>query len=192
LEDRLLFLPVFEKGSEIRTMATALMTNTEAGRSKWLGGRPDRFSPPSGQRSFPDDCRRTMRGSRENLAAARAARRQISASERNRLLLAHLPQVRSIASRMRDRLPPQIAAEDLYQAGVVGLIEAVDRYEPRKRAGFPTFAQFRIRGAILDSLRGNDWSPRRLRRGDSKGKRRGCARDWAGPRTSSKRLARWG
>lgn len=84
--------------------------------------------------------------------------------ERERLLTDHLPQVRYIAQRIHDRLPVQIPLEDLVHAGVVGLIDAVDRYDPNKHVQLGTYAKFRIRGAILDSLRDTDWSPRSLRR----------------------------
>lgn len=84
--------------------------------------------------------------------------------ERNRLLVEHLPQVQYIAWRIHDRLPAQIPVEDLYHAGVLGLMEALDRYDPAKKVQFQSYAKFRIRGAILDSLREMDWSPRSLRR----------------------------
>jgi len=84
--------------------------------------------------------------------------------ERERLLTNHLPDVRYIAQRIHERLPVQIPLEDLVHAGIIGLIEAVDRFDPSKHAQLGTFARFRIRGAILDSLRSTDWSPRSLRK----------------------------
>jgi RNA polymerase sigma factor for flagellar operon FliA len=84
--------------------------------------------------------------------------------ERNRLLLEHLPQVQYIAWRIHERLPAQVPIEDLYHAGVLGLMEAFERYDPAKQVQFQSYAKFRIRGAILDSLREMDWSPRSLRR----------------------------
>jgi RNA polymerase sigma factor for flagellar operon FliA len=84
--------------------------------------------------------------------------------ERNRLVVEHLPQVQYIARRVHDRLPAQVPIEDLYHAGVLGLMEALDRFDPRKKVQFESYAKFRIRGAILDSLRAMDWSPRSLRR----------------------------
>ncbi|MDE3137493.1 MAG: FliA/WhiG family RNA polymerase sigma factor, partial [Acidobacteriota bacterium] len=63
-----------------------------------------------------------------------------------------------------DRLPSQVPIEDLYHAGVLGLMEALERYDPEKKVQFKSYAKFRIRGAILDSLRALDWSPRSLRR----------------------------
>jgi RNA polymerase sigma factor FliA len=86
-------------------------------------------------------------------------------AERQKLLAEHLPEVCYIARRIHDRLPVQIPLEDLVHAGVVGLIEAVDRFDPSKKVQLGTYAKFRIRGAILDSLRAVDWSPRSLRKG---------------------------
>ena len=88
----------------------------------------------------------------------------LDASERERLLLEHLPEVRFIARRIHERLPQQVLLEDLVQAGVLGLIDALHRYDPSRHAQLATYARFRIRGAILDSLRALDWSPRDLRR----------------------------
>jgi RNA polymerase sigma factor FliA len=76
----------------------------------------------------------------------------------------HLPIVRFIARRIHDRLPQHVPIEDLYSAGVLGLLDAFGRFDPSKQVLFRTYAQFRIRGAILDSLRTLDWSPRELRR----------------------------
>jgi RNA polymerase sigma factor for flagellar operon FliA len=84
--------------------------------------------------------------------------------ERERLLLEHLPQVKYIARRIHDRLPAQVLLEDLIHAGVVGLIDAVEKFDPNKKVLLKSYAKFRIRGAILDSLRELDWSPRHLRR----------------------------
>lgn len=84
--------------------------------------------------------------------------------ERDRLLTEHLPEVRYIAKRIHDRLPPHIPLEDLVHAGVLGLIDALHKYDPSKNVQFLSYAKFRIRGAILDSLRELDWSPRQLRR----------------------------
>lgn len=88
----------------------------------------------------------------------------LSDEERERLLLAHLPQVQFVARRIHDRLPPQVLLEDLVHAGILGLMDAVRKYDPGKNVQLKHYAEFRIRGAILDSLRQVDWSPRALRR----------------------------
>jgi RNA polymerase sigma factor for flagellar operon FliA len=84
--------------------------------------------------------------------------------ERERLLLEHLPQVKYIARRIHNRLPAHVPIDDLIHAGVVGLIDAVGKFDPSKNVQLKSYAKFRIRGAILDSLREMDWSPRHLRR----------------------------
>ncbi len=85
-------------------------------------------------------------------------------SDRNVLLLEHLPTVRYIARRIHERLPQHVELEDLVSAGIVGLIDAFSKFDHTKNVQFKSYAQFRIRGAILDSLRTLDWSPRDLRR----------------------------
>jgi RNA polymerase sigma factor for flagellar operon FliA len=89
---------------------------------------------------------------------------QMDAAERDRLLLEHLPTVRYLARRIHERLPQHVELDDLVSAGVVGLIDAFNKFDHHKKVQFKSYAQFRIRGAILDSLRILDWSPRELRR----------------------------
>jgi RNA polymerase sigma factor for flagellar operon FliA len=86
------------------------------------------------------------------------------AAERERVLMEQLPQVRYIARRIHERLPRHVPFEDLVHAGVVGLIDALNKFDLSKQVQFSSYAKFRIRGAILDSLRELDWSPRELRR----------------------------
>ena len=85
-------------------------------------------------------------------------------AERERILMEQLPQVRYIARRIHDRLPRHVPFEDLVHAGVLGLIDALNKFDLSKQVQFSSYAKFRIRGAILDSLRELDWSPRELRR----------------------------
>jgi RNA polymerase sigma factor for flagellar operon FliA len=85
-------------------------------------------------------------------------------AERERILMEQLPQVRYIARRIHDRLPRHVPFEDLVHAGVVELIDALNKFDLSKHVQFSSYAKFRIRGAILDSLRELDWSPRELRR----------------------------
>src|ERR1035437_7851704 len=87
----------------------------------------------------------------------------ISSEEREQLILQHMPQVRLIARRIHDRLPETVSLEDLVSTGVVGLISAIDRYDPTHGVKLKTYAEYKIRGAILDSLRGLDWAPRQQR-----------------------------
>jgi RNA polymerase sigma factor for flagellar operon FliA len=85
-------------------------------------------------------------------------------SEAEQVMLAHLPMVRFLARRVHERLPQHVDMEDLVSAGVVGLMDAFQKFDPKKQVQFRSYAQFRIRGAILDSLRALDWGPRELRR----------------------------
>ena len=88
----------------------------------------------------------------------------ISDDEREQLILQHLPQVRLIARRIQERLPENISLEDLISTGVIGLIAAIDNFDPSHNVKLKTYAEYKIRGAILDSLRGLDWAPRQKRR----------------------------
>lgn len=88
----------------------------------------------------------------------------ITPDEREHLILEHMPQVRLIARRIHDRLPETVCLEDLVSTGVVGLISAIDRYDASHGVKLKTYAEYKIRGAILDSLRGLDWAPRQQRR----------------------------
>jgi len=85
-------------------------------------------------------------------------------AEQERMMVEHLPIVRFLARRIHERLPQHVDMEDLVSAGVLGLMDALTKFDPEKKVQFRSYAQFRIRGAILDSLRTLDWSPRDLRR----------------------------
>ena len=84
--------------------------------------------------------------------------------DRDEVVLEHLPVVHYLARRISERLPRHVEMEDLVSAGVVGLLDAFSRFDPTRQVQFRSYAQFRIRGAILDSLRAFDWGPRELRR----------------------------
>jgi RNA polymerase sigma factor for flagellar operon FliA len=84
--------------------------------------------------------------------------------DRNAMVMRELSQVYYIATRIRERLPQQVELEDLVNAGVIGLMEASRSFNSAKNTQFKQFAKFRIRGAIMDSLRESDWGSRSLRR----------------------------
>ena len=84
--------------------------------------------------------------------------------ERERLILENLQQVQLIARRIHERLPESVCLEDLVSTGIVGLISAIDNFDPRHNVKLKTYAEYKIRGAILDSLRGLDWAPRQQRK----------------------------
>src|SRR6266699_1427317 len=83
----------------------------------------------------------------------------IGPEERERLILDHLPQVRWIATRIHEKLSGAVSLEDLISTGVVGLINAVDSFDPSYNVKLKTYAEYRIRGTILDSIRGLDGVP---------------------------------
>ncbi len=87
-----------------------------------------------------------------------------TAEEREQLILEHLTQVRLIARRIHDRLPESVSLDDLVSTGIVGLISAIDRFDSSHNVKLKTYAEYKIRGAILDSLRGLDWAPRQQRK----------------------------
>jgi len=101
---------------------------------------------------------------RQSVAVARHAAKPLTSQERDRILVEHLPMVRYLARRIHERLPNYVELEDLVSAGVIGLIDAFNKFDHGKKVQFKSYAQFRVRGAILDSLRILDWSPRELRR----------------------------
>lgn len=82
---------------------------------------------------------------------------------KNQIVLDHTPLISYIVSRIAIRLPSHVDLEDLHNTGVIGLMDAVDKYDPNKDCKFKTYAEFRIRGAILDQLRSLDWVPRSIR-----------------------------
>ena len=84
-------------------------------------------------------------------------------ADKNQLLVEHAPLVKRLAHQMKAKLPPSVEVDDLIQAGMIGLLDAVSRYEETHGAQFETYAVQRIRGAMLDELRGSDWLPRSMR-----------------------------
>lgn len=90
---------------------------------------------------------------------------QMASSEaREGFILKYAPLIKFIAHRMAVRLPSHIEVNDLISAGVIGLMDAVEKYDPSRETQFKTYAEFRIKGAILDELRSRDWVPRSVRR----------------------------
>lgn len=82
------------------------------------------------------------------------------ATDRGALVASHMDLVRRIAYHLKARLPAHVQVEDLVQAGVVGLLEAIQNFDDRHGASFATYAGIRIRGAMLDEIRRQDWAPR--------------------------------
>ncbi|HEU5435638.1 MAG TPA: RNA polymerase sigma factor FliA [Telluria sp.] len=84
-------------------------------------------------------------------------------ADKNQLLTDHMPLVKRLAHHMKAKLPPSVEVDDLIQAGMIGLLDAISRYEETHGAQFETYAVLRIRGAMLDELRNSDWLPRSMR-----------------------------
>jgi len=89
--------------------------------------------------------------------------RKVSLAERDRLILQYAPMIKHLALRIAMRLPSHIEIEDLINSGVIGLIDAIEKFDPEKGVRFETYAEFRIRGTILDELRAQDWVSRSVR-----------------------------
>jgi RNA polymerase sigma factor FliA len=85
---------------------------------------------------------------------------RLSVKERQKLVDANVPFVRSIAGRIKEQLPREIEFDDLYNYGIQGLLEAAERYDRRHGVTFQTFAYYRVRGAMFDGLRAMGWLPR--------------------------------
>lgn len=83
---------------------------------------------------------------------------------RDDLIVQHAPLVKRIAYHLMCRLPPSVQADDLIQAGMIGLLEAARNYDSKQGASFETYAGIRVRGAMLDEIRKNDWAPRSVHR----------------------------
>jgi RNA polymerase sigma factor for flagellar operon FliA len=93
-----------------------------------------------------------------------SATETLTKEERDARILEHLPQVNWIAIRIHEKLPPGVELDDLISAGVIGLVAAVDNYDPSHGASLRTYAEYKIRGAILDSIRGLDGIPSHKRK----------------------------
>src|SRR6476620_8120839 len=91
-------------------------------------------------------------------------RRQISQEVRDQIVLEHLPLVKAIAIRVHENLPVHVDLDDLIHAGVLGLFDSVAKYDSEKNVAFQAYAKHRIKGAILDSLRQQDWASRDMRK----------------------------
>jgi RNA polymerase sigma factor FliA len=86
-----------------------------------------------------------------------------SLEDRNQLIMEYVPLVKFVAGRIASRLPSQVDIDDLINAGILGLIDAIEKFDESRKIKFKTYAEFRIKGAILDELRSLDWVPRSTR-----------------------------
>lgn len=89
---------------------------------------------------------------------------KVDAAWQEQMVMQYAPLIKYIASRLALRLPSHISLDDLISSGIIGLIDAIHKYDPKKNINFKTYAEFRIKGAILDELRSLDWIPRSVRK----------------------------
>jgi len=93
---------------------------------------------------------------------------EITTENREEVIKRYSPMIKYVANRIAMRLPPHIEVDDLISVGVLGLMDAISKYDSSRGAKFKTYAEFRVRGAILDELRAMDWVPRSIRQKASK------------------------
>lgn len=89
--------------------------------------------------------------------------KKITQQEKDKLVIEYSPLIKFIAQKIAARLPSNIELDDLISSGVIGLMDAIDKWDPTRDNKFKTYAEFRVRGAILDELRAQDWVPRSIR-----------------------------
>ena len=90
--------------------------------------------------------------------------KKIDSVKRDELISNYAPLVKTIAGRLAMKLPNHISQDDLTGAGLMGLLDAVDKFDEEKGVGFKSYAEFRIKGAMIDELRSMDWVPRSVRK----------------------------
>jgi len=89
--------------------------------------------------------------------------REVDSFRKEEIIIRFAPLIRVIVNRIALKLPPHVDTEELINSGVIGLMDAIEKYDPMKGTSLKTYAEFRIRGAILDELRSLDWAPRSIR-----------------------------
>jgi RNA polymerase sigma factor FliA len=90
-------------------------------------------------------------------------KKNIKRNQKEELIKEYAPLIKFVAQKIAIRLPPNIELDDLISAGSIGLMDAIDKWDPTRDNKFKTYAEFRIRGSILDELRSQDWIPRSVR-----------------------------
>src|SRR6267154_1637359 len=88
---------------------------------------------------------------------------KLTPQQKDKLIMEYAPLIKFIAQKIAVRLPSNIELDDLISSGVIGLMDAIEKYDSSRDNKFKTYAEFRIRGAILDELRAQDWVPRSVR-----------------------------
>ncbi len=90
-------------------------------------------------------------------------RKQIEPGKKEQIILQHYNMVKYMALRLASRLPNHVSLDDLFNTGIIGLIDAIDKFDETQGIQFETYARIRVRGAMLDEVRSMDWIPRSLR-----------------------------
>ena len=116
---------------------------------------------PAAVKTAPPSPRKKVKKDQAKTAYAVVARAGLE--RRNEMILEYLPLVKFIASRIASRLPSHIEVCDLVNSGIIGLIDAIEKFDASRKIKFKTYAEFRVKGAILDELRSLDWVPRSTR-----------------------------
>jgi len=112
------------------------------------------------KKNSPIDLEKTKKQKEEETLIAKT---NLTIEERNQIVKNYLPMIESIAKRISARLPSNIQHQDLISSATIGLMDAIEKYDPSRNNKFKTYAEFRVRGAILDTLRMQDWTPRSIR-----------------------------
>jgi RNA polymerase sigma factor FliA len=108
---------------------------------------------------------RSARPARKETVESPSSKRGAARSkEEARLVQKYMPLVKTVVGRIQMSLPPQVDPEDLYSAGLIGLLDAIRHFNPRLGSSFESYARVRIRGAVFDELRRMDWVPRSVHR----------------------------
>lgn len=112
----------------------------------------------------PAGYKNEYEAARTGTGAGQAPWRTLSPEDRNVYIEKYSPLIRYVADRLAARLPAHISKDDLISSGILGLIDAIDKFDPTRNIQFKTYAEFRVKGAMLDELRSMDWVPRSVRK----------------------------
>lgn len=152
----------WETGAGVRGRKAGTGAFNPSVAGPWDGLNPQRMPPV--QRCSPESVSCAAQTFTTSAPAEIAGTAIKLTFEQDALILEHLPVVRQVARALYEKLPRHLELEDLVSAGMLGLVDAAARFRPERNVQFRSYAQFRVRGAILDSLRSLDWGPRALRR----------------------------
>jgi RNA polymerase sigma factor for flagellar operon FliA len=133
------------------------------GEQPQMAPKPAAYAPGRFRTPLPEGSVPVKSGRSDRLGAYRQAEGTKTGAEREQEILRHLPLVQTVVDRVCAHLPPTVDKEDLFHAGVIGLIDALARFDASRDNAFSTYAVMRIRGQIIDELRARDWVPRSAR-----------------------------